>query len=324
MVPLEAVVWPCTLRCNGACVHCYVRGRFHAELGTEDGRRLVAEAAEAGAGMVSFVGGEPLMREDLPELMRYAVDLGMGVEIVTNGFLVDGRVAELLSRLEVRVLLSVDGASKKVCESVRGGGAWEKILSAAGVMKASGLEFTPVMAISALNFHEAGKFVSFSCDLGGRMASFLTLMPSGAAKGNRSLALTPEKLKQALIEIGVAADSLSYPAEVRCTPFAEMVVRSKHVKVWGCYYRVMDLNTVGDVLLCDVLDFKVGNILRDGGPESWRKLYCVREGTGLLDWRMLEGKCSSCPIRETCLGGCRARAYIETGSFFKPDPLCPF
>lgn len=323
MVPLEAVVWPCTLRCNGTCVHCYVRGRFRRELGTDSGRRVVAEAAEAGAEMLSFVGGEPLLREDLPLLMSYAADLGMKVEVVTNGFLVNSEVANILARLEAKVLLSFDGASKSVCESIRGRGAWEKILSAAETMKSTGLDFIPVMAMTSLNVHEAARFVSFSCDIEGKMASFLTLIPSGAARWNRSLALSPEQLKHALIKIGETADSLSYPAEVRCTPFAERIIDSKHVKVWGCYYNVMDLNPVGDVLLCDVLDIKVGNILEDGGPESWRKLYDKRTRIGLLDWRKLKGKCSLCPAKTTCLGGCRARAYIETRSFFKPDPLCP-
>ena len=86
----------------------------------------------------------------------------------------------------------------------------------------------------------------------------------------------------------------------------------------------MDLNPVGDVLLCDVLDVKLGNILEDGGPESWKKLYSRRVDMGLLDWENLEGKCLTCPVRGFCLGGCRARAYLATGSFFKPDPLCPF
>ncbi len=323
MVPLEAIVWPCTLRCNGVCVHCYVRGRFHRELGSDEGRRLVAEAAEAGAEMLSFAGGEPLLREDLPSIMSYAVDLGVKVEVVTNGFLINDETARLFSRLEAKVLLSVDGASKQVCESMRGKGAWEKILVAAKTMRSVGLDFIPVMAITSFNVHEAGDFVSFSHEVGGTTASFLTLMPSGAAKKNRLLALNPEKLRHALIEICKAADGLSYPAEVRCTPFAERIVNSKHVKVWGCYYNVMDLNPVGDVLLCDVLDLKLGNILEDGGSKSWRKLYSERVSMGLLDWRRLRGKCALCPTKASCLGGCRARAYIETGSFFNPDPLCP-
>ncbi len=324
MTPLEAVVWPCTLRCNGTCVHCYVRGRFHRELGVGDGKRIVAEAARAGAKMISFVGGEPLLREDLPSLMKYAADLGMKVEVVTNGFLMNIRVASVLARLEAKVLLSVDGASKVTCESIRGQGAWKKIMTAVDVMNSAGLEFIPVMVITGLNAHEAGDFVSFSCDIGGKLASFLTLIPSGAAKDNRLLDLSPEQLKQSLLSIDESADRLSYSAEVRCTPFAERIITSKHVKVWGCYYNVMDLNPVGDVLLCDVLDVKLGNILEDGGPESWKKLYSRRVDMGLLDWENLEGKCLTCPVRGFCLGGCRARAYLATGSFFKPDPLCPF
>ncbi len=320
----EAVVWPCTLRCNGTCVHCYVRGRFHRELGKNEGMRLVAEAAEAGAEMISFVGGEPLLREDLPLLMDYALDLGMKVEVVTNGFLMSREKADMLARFEAKVLLSVDGATKNVCESMRGKDAWEKVLSAANVMRQNGLEFIPVMTITSLNVHEAGNFVSFSCSLGGKFASFLTLIPSGAAKGNETLALNPELLRMALLRVEEEADRLSYPAEVRCTPFAERLLNSKHVKVWECYYKVMDLNTVGDVLLCDVLDIKVGNILLDGGVEGWRKLYGERVSRGLMDWRNLEGKCLTCPVKSFCLGGCRARAYLTTGSFFKPDPLCPF
>lgn len=61
--------------CNQQCVHCYAAGQINAaeeELGTEEWKQILDKCREVGIPQVTFTGGEPTMREDLPELIAYA------------------------------------------------------------------------------------------------------------------------------------------------------------------------------------------------------------------------------------------------------------
>ncbi|MDI6798313.1 MAG: radical SAM protein, partial [Desulfatibacillaceae bacterium] len=70
------VVWNMTHGCNLKCVHCYAHAKARAdvnELSTQEGKALIDDLAAFGAPVMLFSGGEPLMREDLPELAQHAV-----------------------------------------------------------------------------------------------------------------------------------------------------------------------------------------------------------------------------------------------------------
>ena len=61
--------------CNLQCVHCYAAGQTQSseeELSTETWKKIIDHCREVGIPQVTFTGGEPTMREDLPELLTYA------------------------------------------------------------------------------------------------------------------------------------------------------------------------------------------------------------------------------------------------------------
>ena len=61
--------------CNQKCLHCYAAGQpeaEEAELGTEEWKRILDKCREIGVSQVTFTGGEPTLREDLPELISHA------------------------------------------------------------------------------------------------------------------------------------------------------------------------------------------------------------------------------------------------------------
>ena len=81
-----------TYRCQCGCVHCYARGRAgrgRAEVTTDEVKSVLDQAARLGVLQVTFSGGEPLLRDDVVELVRYARDLGLITRISTNGLLLE-------------------------------------------------------------------------------------------------------------------------------------------------------------------------------------------------------------------------------------------
>jgi len=108
------VVWNMTKRCNLKCVHCYARAKgedFHGnELTTEEGKRLIDDLAAFGSPVMLFSGGEPVLRDDLPELIAYAVTKGMRAVISTNGTLITEEKARVFAKYSLSYIgVSLDG-----------------------------------------------------------------------------------------------------------------------------------------------------------------------------------------------------------------------
>lgn len=75
-----------TFRCQNNCVHCYAGGPHETvELSTEQWKRVIDRVHEIGVFIVTFTGGEPTLRDDLPELLLYAQNKGVVSGLVTNG-----------------------------------------------------------------------------------------------------------------------------------------------------------------------------------------------------------------------------------------------
>ena len=90
------VVWNMTQRCNLKCAHCYaqaVTDKGQDPINTEKAKVLIDDLAASGAPVILFSGGEPTIRQDLPELASYATSKGMRAVISTNGTLIDRNMA---------------------------------------------------------------------------------------------------------------------------------------------------------------------------------------------------------------------------------------
>lgn len=102
-----SVTFLTTHKCNFDCVACDIHNFVQKDIPGERFRALIREVAAAGAIRVSFTGGgEPLLREDIGDLIRLSRDSGMIVSLVTNGFFIDRNI-EALRDLDL-LLVSYD------------------------------------------------------------------------------------------------------------------------------------------------------------------------------------------------------------------------
>jgi radical SAM protein with 4Fe4S-binding SPASM domain len=115
-----------TERCNNACVHCYInlpaRDEQAAarELTTAQWMGILRQAADLGALVVRFTGGEPLLRSDFAEIYLHARRLGMQVMLFTNARLITPELADLLARVPPlkKIEVSVYGMHPQSYEAV--------------------------------------------------------------------------------------------------------------------------------------------------------------------------------------------------------------
>ena len=145
-VPVEGVLSATTLvhlavtnACNFRCGHFFApSGQPLAdELTTLEVKRLIDDLAEMGCFKLRFGGGEPLVRRDLPELVRHANGRGVEVSLSTNAIAATKEVVESLAGLRFEeILVSLDGATASVYEAIRGeAGTFQQALAGIANLK---------------------------------------------------------------------------------------------------------------------------------------------------------------------------------------------
>ncbi len=319
------LIWIFTARCNLSCSHCYVKPRLAplAELSLEEKIRIINEAYDLGIKHIGFSGGEPLIHPHFFKLAKRCYEYDISVSTVTNGFALNSKVARELAKLDIRVILSLDGPNRETHEFLRGRGTWDKVLSSIDLLQREGVRFSTVMAVHRYNYWKVSEYLEFIYGLGLDRAAVIPVMKSGLAR-ERGLAVTASEYIEAIEQASAKAEELALYVSLWCTPFAPIVTKSRYISSWSCrLVDVADIDPAGRILLCDVLDIVVTNIPGKGlsrALEEFEKHLLVKTVT---DPQPLPPVCERCRLASYCRGGCFARAYLEEKSLKAPDPLCP-
>jgi MoaA/NifB/PqqE/SkfB family radical SAM enzyme len=113
--------------CNARCVYCNSPSRKDPQLSTEEHRTLLREFARLGTVRIKLLGGEPLLRPDVGELVDEVRRLGMRAAMVTNGFLIPQKF-DVVRRLD-ELVISIDGR-EAAHDGQRGAGSWRRVMRA--------------------------------------------------------------------------------------------------------------------------------------------------------------------------------------------------
>jgi len=122
-VPL-VVSWNLTRKCNLNCPHCYINAttqELKNELTTEEPKNLIDQICEVSRPLLIFSGGEPLLRPDVYELVRYGASKGLKMGLGSNGSLIDAAAAKRLKDAGIEtVSISLDSHIPEQHDEFRG------------------------------------------------------------------------------------------------------------------------------------------------------------------------------------------------------------
>jgi len=104
------VMWRINNRCNSRCTYCNIPHRKQKEPTTSQILNLIDQMKKAGTQRIGFVGGEPLVRNDMEEIIEYCKTKGIYTTMVTNGYLVPNNIS-LLKKLD-HLIISFDGKKR--------------------------------------------------------------------------------------------------------------------------------------------------------------------------------------------------------------------
>jgi radical SAM protein with 4Fe4S-binding SPASM domain len=148
-----------THRCNLGCIHCYAKeGPLQhdissAELSSGQWKKIISEIKEAGCLYLLLTGGEPLLREDFPEIYSFVKKNGFLVTVFTNGTLVSDRIAELFREFPPRLVeISLYGASAETHDRITGiPGSFERALQGIEKLIGQGIQVGLKSVLMTLN-----------------------------------------------------------------------------------------------------------------------------------------------------------------------------
>lgn len=146
-IPL-AVSWNITYRCNLRCGYCGAYEKNTEELDTAGVLAVIDEFAALGTKFIKFSGGEPLLREDMGQIIEYCHRSKLSVLMNSNGILVKERIKEIRHIKEIQ--LSLDG-EEGVHDSIRGKGSFKKAIEALEVCKNNGIQVIITSSLSRYN-----------------------------------------------------------------------------------------------------------------------------------------------------------------------------
>ena len=121
-----------TFRCNSKCEFCYFwrdpRLKNASDAQLADVQSNLDALRRIGVTVIDFIGGEPLLHPDLPEMLSYAKKLGFFVKVSTNGLLYEERAQELKGKIS-RMYLSLDATTSEEYNTIRGTDGYDQLLS---------------------------------------------------------------------------------------------------------------------------------------------------------------------------------------------------
>jgi radical SAM protein with 4Fe4S-binding SPASM domain len=330
----HVVAWNLTRRCNLACSHCYISaGSWHAadaELPTGECRRIADELLSVNPRpLVILSGGEPLLRDDLEDVALHLSERGATVVVGTNGTRLTARRIDSLKRAGVKgVAVSIDSLDPLYHDRFRhGDGALADTLAAVDRLRARHLDFIVQTTVTRGNREEIAAIAAWADGKGAVAFNVYFLVQTGRAEGMRGL--SPEENEATLADLVVLERQYRGRMMVRskCMP---QIMRHVHREATDsplmayatrcpCGVQYCRITPEGRVTPCPYLPVEAGDLSRQTFAEVWADspVFARLRAGGL------GGKCGRCEYREVC-GGCRARAYADTGDVLAADRSCAY
>ena len=312
-----------TFKCPNNCIHCYAGGPHETpELITHQWKEVIDQLSQIGVFIVTFTGGEPTMREDLPELLQYAQDKGMVTGLITNGRkLKNEAYVKMLEQAGLDfVQVTLESHLPKIHELITASqGSWKETVTGIKNAVKSQIYLTTNTTLNTHNSREFLKTIDYIKELGVAAFGCNSLIYSGKADAvSREFALPIETLRKLLPEIRDKAQQLNLKfLWYTPTQYCRLDPVQLGLGVKSCTAAMINMCVApnGDVYPCQSYFESLGNILVD----PWEKIWNHPLSKQLRSRAYVEPKCKECAQLQVCGGGCplelKSKKYIcgQTG-----------
>jgi radical SAM protein with 4Fe4S-binding SPASM domain len=308
-----------TRACNLVCKYCYASsGRpLKGELSYSELTQAVSQAAALGARRIVILGGgEPLLYPQLRSLIAHIRNLGLGVDVFTNGTLLTRDWADFFYVHQVSVNVKYNSNDAEVQDFLAGRpGTFGAIQEALAYLHQAGYPDsehrlgveTIICRQNLLDLPEIWRWARQH-----HYIPYVEMMtPQGRAQEFPILDVTPDEalsVFQAIQKIDREEFGYDWPL----TPPLVGATCRRHL------YSCM-VDSLGNVSPCPGVDIKTGNLRERSLEEILSNSVVFRELRQIHE--KISGPCRTCKHHAVCYG-CRGAAYNLTHDYLASDPLC--
>jgi radical SAM protein with 4Fe4S-binding SPASM domain len=314
-----------TYRCQNRCFFCYAsspeRGRLVPEMTTDEVKVVLDKIVDqARVPTVSFTGGEPTLRADLPELVAYARERGLRTNLITNGIRCgdEAYAAQLAEAGLNSAQVSVEAGDAATHDAVVDHpGAFERTIQGVRNFKAAGVHVHTNTTINDRNLEALPALIDLLGGMGQEYLSMNMVIRTGGAVG------VPDVNYERIGEIVVAFKERAESHGMRFVWYSPVPHCLFNPIVYGLGSQscsaadgLLSIAPDGQVLPCSSFEHGVGNLVSEDFETIWNR----RAARYWRDKEFVPPGCRECEMVDICCGACPLY-WDEQGGF---DELAPY
>jgi radical SAM protein with 4Fe4S-binding SPASM domain len=342
-----------TNRCNYHCNFCYVpssdkKGR---EMNLSEIDKLLSELNNLNVLAVNISGGEPLIRNDILDILNIIKKYDFYYSLNTNGALVTDAIIKKIADTKFEfVSVSLDSAYEEIYNKNRGTkSGFRKMTNGIKKLVSAGINVTGGITLTKYNISTVVDTVYLAAELGMGSIGLQFICPNN----EKALKVMPsyDEWRKCFLELTVLQSKHLLPINVSFNTTNESPIpwemylplqetKQLHLleEVWDIDYKnYSPAETVscsagyyscaiasnGDVYGCEMFfpfeKLKAGNALSEGFRTIWERNFRYADA---LKKTELKGNCRKCEMA-FCGGGCRGAAYFYDHDIKGSDMRCP-
>ena len=317
-----------TYRCPLHCAFCYNPTNYadytKNELGTEEWIKVLRDARKLGALQLGISGGEPLLRDDIEDIVIEANHLCYYSNLITSGVgLTEKRIDAFKSGGLDHIQLSMHDITEEISNFVTDTSTFKLKQKVAAMIKDRDYPMVLNVVIHRYNIGHIKEILEMAEALGADYVELANTQYYGWSLINRNqLMPTKEQIDEAEKITNEFRKYIGNKMKIFFVVPDYYAERPKKcMNGWGEVFMIVTAN--GDVLPCHsarvLPDMNFPNVTNNDLKEIWYDSSAFNKYRG-DDW--MKEPCRSCSEKENDLGGCRCQAFLLTGDAEAADPIC--
>ncbi|MDR3596032.1 radical SAM/SPASM domain-containing protein [Clostridium sp.] len=304
--------------CNLNCIGCYSYDNTRNncfDKSNENIKKYFNELSSVGVKRIVISGGEPLLRKDIVEILRYAKEEVKipTIDMITNGTIHKKELFESIKAYVSSIAVSIDGYSKDNPKFIRDDGIFEKVVSTVELIKETGIPVSILPTIHSKNYSKLNEYIKLSKSLGVGISFSI-------------LSCNNEEFKEHILK------EEHFDEIVRCLLQKEDGIQIEDSPLnfsidvghsCGAGKHNISIASDGSVYPCHMFHdpkFKMGNLDESNLKDILDNNIIAKKFQRLTVENIEE--CNECEYMYLCKGGCRARSYFANGNVDCKDSYC--
>lgn len=320
---LAELSYSCPLQCP-YCSNPLDYANIKQELNTDEWKRVLKQAREMGAVQLGFSGGEPLIRQDLVELVSYSHQLGYYTNLITSGYqLTEAKIIQLKQAGLEHIQISLQASSQELNDFLAGSSTFEDKKKTAKLIKKHGYPMVLCVVLHRQNIHQMKDILEMAIELGADFVELANAQYYGWALHNRDQLLPSQhQLEEAEIIAKQYQDAQQGKMKIYYVIPDYYEGRPKAcMNGWGTTF--LTIAPDGLALPChsarQLPNFNCPSVRDHSISEIWNNSDAFNHFRG-DEW--MKEPCKSCPDKAKDFGGCHCQAYLLSGDAENADPAC--